>query len=62
MELDESTNEIFGAGLLEDIVPYLKDIYPTAKWKTLVSNMNGILDILRAKFQQHVNTFKPGED
>jgi hypothetical protein len=60
--LEEGINSIFGAGVLEDIVPYLKNIYPTAKWKTLVRNMSGILDILRAKFQQHVDTFQPDED
>jgi hypothetical protein len=62
LELDETITNVFGNGVLEDIVPYLKDIYPTARWNKLVDTMNGILDILRAKFKQHVDTFQPGEN
>jgi hypothetical protein len=60
LKLEDELFDEFGSGILEDIVPYLKDIYPTAKWKKLSSNMNKLLDILQKKFKQHVDTFKPG--
>ncbi|XP_056018610.1 steroid 17-alpha-hydroxylase/17,20 lyase-like isoform X2 [Ostrea edulis] len=60
LELDEALIKDFGTGLLEDIVPYLKDIYPTTRWKNLSSKMDTLLNILRAKFKQHVDKFEPG--
>ncbi|XP_056018611.1 steroid 17-alpha-hydroxylase/17,20 lyase-like [Ostrea edulis] len=60
LELNEALFTDFGAGVLEDVVPYLKDVYTTAKWKKLSSNTDQLLDIIRAKFKQHVDTFEPG--
>ncbi|XP_061194481.1 steroid 17-alpha-hydroxylase/17,20 lyase-like [Saccostrea echinata] len=59
LKLENDFIEFFGTGLLEDIVPYLKDIYPTAKWKKLIRMTDEILHVLRTKFKQHVDTFKP---
>ncbi|XP_056004408.1 steroid 17-alpha-hydroxylase/17,20 lyase-like isoform X2 [Ostrea edulis] len=60
LKLDDDIIEDFGVGVLEDIFPYLKDIYPTAKWKRMTDKMNRIMDILRTKFKQHVDTIEPG--
>ncbi|XP_048745552.1 steroid 17-alpha-hydroxylase/17,20 lyase-like [Ostrea edulis] len=60
LQLDEELNDGLGTGVLEDVFPYFKDIYPTAKWKKLKSNVNESLTLLRTKFKQHVDTLEPG--
>jgi hypothetical protein len=61
IKLNENLLADFGSGLLEDIVPYLKDIYPTASWKRFVNTTEQLLNVIRAKFKQHVDTFEPGK-
>ncbi|XP_061194480.1 steroid 17-alpha-hydroxylase/17,20 lyase-like [Saccostrea echinata] len=60
LKLDEDLIKELGSGVLEDVFPYLKDIYPTAKWQKLIEGTDQLLGILRAKFKQHVDTFEPG--
>ncbi|XP_048745587.1 steroid 17-alpha-hydroxylase/17,20 lyase-like [Ostrea edulis] len=60
IKLNEDLLADFGSGLLEDIVPYLKDIYPTASWKKFVNTTEQLLNVIRAKFKQHMDTFRPG--
>ena len=62
LELDNDLLATFNNGLVEDIVPYLKDIYPTARWKKMVALTDQILNVFRGKLQEHKDTFKPGED
>lgn len=61
IKLNEDLLADFGSGLLEDIVPYLKDIYPTASWKKFVNTTEQLLNVIRAKFKQHMDTFRPGK-
>jgi hypothetical protein len=58
--IDDDLFKEFGAGVLEDVFPYFKDVIPTAKWRKLVNIVNELLAILRAKFKEHVDTFEPG--
>jgi hypothetical protein len=60
LKLDEDLFNGFGTGVLEDVFPYFKDVFPTAKWKKLKSNIDEVNVILRAKFKKHVDTFEPG--
>jgi hypothetical protein len=60
LKLEESFFKDLGNGLLEDIFPYFKDVFPTAKWKGMVGSLNAITTILRTKFNEHVETFEPG--
>jgi hypothetical protein len=60
LALDEGLIKDFGSGLFEDVFPYLKDILPTAKWTKLVKKTNELLDFLRTKFKEHVETFELG--
>ncbi|XP_048740940.2 steroid 17-alpha-hydroxylase/17,20 lyase-like [Ostrea edulis] len=60
LKLDEDLLNEFGTGVLEDLFPYFKDIYPTAKWTKLVDKIGEVLAILRAKFKEHLDTFEPG--
>ncbi|XP_048736456.1 steroid 17-alpha-hydroxylase/17,20 lyase-like isoform X2 [Ostrea edulis] len=60
LELGEDLNRCLTVGLLEDVVPYLKDIYTTAGWRSFRDTTDQILKILRTKFKQHMDTFEPG--
>lgn len=60
LKLDEELVNDFGTGVLEDLFPYLKDIFPTAKWKKVMGKVNAVLTKLRAKFKEHVDSFEPG--
>ncbi|XP_061194478.1 steroid 17-alpha-hydroxylase/17,20 lyase-like [Saccostrea echinata] len=62
LKLDNDLLDLFGAGLLEDIIPYLKDICPTAKWKKVNKMIEEILQKLHTKFKQHVDTFSPDKN
>lgn len=62
LELGEDLNRCLTVGLLEDVVPYLKDIYTTAGWRSFRDTTDQILKILRTKFKQHMDTFEPGFD
>ncbi|XP_022341319.2 steroid 17-alpha-hydroxylase/17,20 lyase-like [Crassostrea virginica] len=60
LDIDNDLIKSLGTGVLEDIVPYLKDIYPTAKWKKLVTLTTEMLNVIRKKLQEHKDTFKAG--
>jgi hypothetical protein len=60
LKLDQDMINDFGTGTLEDVFPYFKDIFPTAKWKKLKSTVEEFNAILRAKFRKHVDTFEIG--
>ncbi|XP_061194482.1 steroid 17-alpha-hydroxylase/17,20 lyase-like [Saccostrea echinata] len=60
LTLDEELITYLGAGFLEDLFPYLKDILPTAKWKKFLIMLDQLSDVLRAKYKEHVDTFEPG--
>jgi hypothetical protein len=58
--IDDDLFKVFRSGVLEDMFPYFKDVFPTAKWRKLVNLADERLAILRAKFKEHVDTFEPG--
>lgn len=60
LDIDNDLLKSLGTGVLEDIVPYLKDIYPTAKWKKLVTLTTEMLNVIRKKLQEHKDTFNAG--
>jgi hypothetical protein len=60
LKLDDELVNGLSSGVLEDVIPYLKDIFPTAKWKKLEGEMNEAMAIIRTKFKEHVETFEPG--
>ncbi|XP_061194486.1 steroid 17-alpha-hydroxylase/17,20 lyase-like [Saccostrea echinata] len=60
LKLDEELIAELATGFLEDLVPHLKDIYPTAKWKKFLRLIDQLSKVLRAKYKEHVNTFQPG--
>ncbi|XP_011454186.2 steroid 17-alpha-hydroxylase/17,20 lyase [Magallana gigas] len=60
IKLDNDLSEKFGAGFFEDIFPYLKNIFTTAKWKVFLVLSEEVLNILRKKFKEHKETFQPG--
>lgn len=61
IKLDNDLSEKFGAGFFEDIFPYLKNIFTTAKWKVFLVLSEEVLNILRKKFKEHKETFQPGD-
>ncbi|XP_062620092.1 steroid 17-alpha-hydroxylase/17,20 lyase-like [Saccostrea cucullata] len=62
LKLDNDLFDLFGTGLAEDLVPYLKDIYPTARWEKFKKMTEEILQLLHTKFNQHKETFSPDKN
>jgi hypothetical protein len=60
LKLDEELLNDIGSGILEDVFPYFKDVFPSAKYKKVVGNMDEVMTRLRTKFKEHVVTFEPG--
>lgn len=60
LKLDNDLIDKLGSGVFEDLFPYLKDIYPTKKWKLLTTMVDELLTVLKRKFKEHVETFQPG--
>lgn len=61
IKLDNDVLEKFSSGFFEDVFPYLKNIFTTAKWKELLVMSEEVLNILRKKFKEHRETFQPGD-
>lgn len=62
VKLDNDVLEKFNSGFFEDVFPYLKNIFPTAKWKELLVMTEEVLNILRKKYKEHSETFQPGDE
>lgn len=50
----------FGAGSLEDLVPFLVHIYETAKFKNLVRMKEKMFSFITQKYNRHKESFSPG--
>ncbi|KAJ8317308.1 hypothetical protein KUTeg_005212 [Tegillarca granosa] len=57
INLDNEFLEKFGNGLLEDIVPYLKDICPTRKYREIMAGAKTLTAIIERKYKEHLSTF-----
>ncbi|XP_062572180.1 steroid 17-alpha-hydroxylase/17,20 lyase-like [Saccostrea cucullata] len=49
----------FGAGALEDLIPFLVHIYQTAKYKKLVRQKEKLFSFIKQKYKNHKETFDP---
>lgn len=50
----------FGAGSLEDLVPFLAHVYETAKFKNLVRMKEKMFSFITQKYNRHKESFSPG--
>ncbi|XP_065926328.1 steroid 17-alpha-hydroxylase/17,20 lyase isoform X2 [Magallana gigas] len=60
IKLDNDLLEKFGSGFFEDVFPYLRHIFTTAKWKKMLVLTEEVLNVLRKNLKEHKETFQPG--
>ncbi|XP_061194476.1 steroid 17-alpha-hydroxylase/17,20 lyase-like isoform X1 [Saccostrea echinata] len=60
LKLDEDLIADLGTGFVEDLIPCLKDICPTAKWKNFLKVADQVTKLISTKYRNHVDTYKPG--
>ena len=53
--------ESFGSGFLEDIIPFMTNIYPTQRWKNTIKEIDKLLAFMKKLVKEHEDTFDPSE-
>ena len=59
LKLDMTIAEKFGAGFLEDIIPFMTNIYTTQRWKDAMAEIDAFLVFLKKRVDEHEETFDP---
>ena len=49
----------FGAGSVEDILPFLAHVYQTAKFKHLVKGKEKLFSFISKQYKKHKESFNP---
>ena len=49
----------FGAGFLEDIIPFMSNIYTTQRWKDTMTEIDEWLALFKKLVNDHEDTFDP---
>ena len=60
MKADKDLVVAFGTGLLEDVFPYLANIFPSSRYTTVLKLMNYIFDWINKNIAEHKESFNPG--
>lgn len=57
MKLDNDLLEKFGTGVIEDIIPYLRDVCPTRRYRDIMKDAKQFISIMEKKYKEHLYTF-----
>jgi hypothetical protein len=55
-------NKTMENGIREDLLPFLKDIYPSRRYTIIKTAVDKVFDFLRSKLEEHKETFDSSTD